>query len=482
SLPKLDMREITVSVNLASNYGMGEATVLFQRLEEEIDLLRETLGVKYLLTRHGRDGGEIHVYLYTEDDGPKGTDPPFTTDQVMSILSQKLPAQVPGARINLFTADVGDPGAERGVNIMLRGDDPEVLGVYARNIAESMAKIESLRDIKLGVQQESQEVQVIIDAPLAQRAGVTPMIIAQTVDAALRGVRMPYLKLGGREIPVWAQFREEDRQSQANLDTIALPGLFGQLTPLHQLTDYAKAPAPSRIKRVNGKNVIGVYARTDTRNLMAVKEQLRELMDSIDLPPMYEFLFGDEFDELEKNLANFTVTMLMAVILIYLVMCALFESLVLPFSIMTTVPLAGIGAIWVLYFTSTPFDSISLIGCILMAGVIVNNGIVIVDHMRHTCAAMGDRNEGIIQAGRDRFKPVMMTAITTILGLVPVALAQTGGSATFAGLGRALIGGLVAGTILTLFVVPIFFGLLEDFNAWFRSFLANIKMSPVRKS
>ncbi len=482
SLPKLDMREITVSVNLASNYGMGEATTLFQRLEEEIDLLRETLGVKYLLTRHGRDGGEIHVYLYTEDDGPKGTDPPFTTDQVMSILSQKLPAQVPGARINLFTADVGDPGAERGVNIMLRGDDPEVLGVYARNIAESMAKIESLRDIKLGVQQESQEVQVIIDAPLAQRAGVTPMIIAQTVDAALRGVRMPYLKLGGREIPVWAQFREEDRQSQANLDTIALPGLFGQLTPLHQLTDYAKAPAPSRIKRVNGKNVIGVYARTDTRNLMAVKQQLRELMDSIDLPPMYEFLFGDEFDELEKNLANFTVTMLMAVILIYLVMCALFESLVLPFSIMTTVPLAGIGAIWVLYFTSTPFDSISLIGCILMAGVIVNNGIVIVDHMRHTCAAMGDRNEGIIQAGRDRFKPVMMTAITTILGLVPVALAETGGSATFAGLGRALIGGLVAGTILTLFVVPIFYGLLEDFNSWFRSFLANIKMSPVRKS
>lgn len=482
SLPKLDMREITIGVNLAANYGMENATALFKRLEKEIDLLRETLGVKYLLTRHERDKGEIHVYLYTEDDGPKGTNPPFTTEQVMNILSQKLPPRVPGARINLFTADVGDPGAERGVNLMLRGDDTEVLTTYAQSIAESMTKIESLRDIKVGVEQASQEVQVIIDAPLAQRAGVSPMVIAQTVDAALRGVRMPYLKLGGREIPVWAQFREEDRQSQANLDTIALPGLFGQLTPLNQLTEYAKAPAPSRIKRVNGKNVVGVYARTDTRNLMAVKEQLRELMDSIDLPPMYEFLFGDEFDELEKNLANFTVTMLMAVILIYLVMCALFESLVLPFSIMTTVPLAGIGAVWVLYWTSTPFDSISLIGCILMAGVIVNNGIVIVDHMRHTCVEMGDRDEGIIQAGRDRFKPVMMTAITTILGLVPVALAQTGGSATFAGLGRALIGGLIAGTILTLFVVPIFFGLLDDFNAWLRNFLANVKMSPVEKA
>ncbi|NLV46002.1 MAG: efflux RND transporter permease subunit [Candidatus Hydrogenedentes bacterium] len=482
SLPKLDMREVTVGVNLSSNYGMEGATTLFKRLEEELALLRETLGIKYLLSRHGRDEGEIHVYLYTEDDGPRGTNPPFTTDEVMKILSQKLPAQVPGARVNLFTADVGDPGAERGVRLMLRGDDTQVLDTYARSIAESMAGIESLRDIKIGVEQPSQEVQVIIDAPLAHRAGVTPMVIAQTVDAALRGVRMPYLKLGGREIPVWAQFREEDRQSQANLDTIAVPGLFGQLTPLNQLTDYAKAPAPSRIKRINGKNVVSVSARTDTRNLIAVKEELRELMDSIDLPPMYEFLFGDEFDELEKNLANFTVTMLMAVVLIYLVMCALFESFILPFSIMTTVPLAGIGAVWLLYFTSTPFDSISLIGCILMAGVIVNNGIVIVDHINHTCREIGNRDEGIIQAGRNRFKPVMMTAITTILGLVPVAMARTGGSATFAGLGRALIGGLMAGTVLTLFVVPIFYVILDDFSAWLKNFLANVKMSPVRKS
>lgn len=482
SLPKLDMREVTIQVNLASNYGMEGATTLFKRLEEELNVLREALGIKYLLSRHHRGEGEIHVYLYTEDDGAKGANPPFTTEQVMNILSQKLPIQVPGARIKLFTADVGDPGAERGIRLMLRGDDIAVLANYARTIAESMTEIESLRDIKIGLEQASQEVQVIIDAPLAHRAGVTPMVIAQTVDAALRGVRMPYLKLGGREIPVWAQFREEDRQSQANLDTIAIPGLFGQLTPLNQLTDYAKAPSPSRIKRINGKNVISVSARTDTRNLIAVKEELRKLMDSIDLPPMYEFLFGDEFDELEKNLANFTVTMLMAVILIYLLMCALFESFILPFCIMTTVPLAGIGAIWILYFTSTPFDSISLIGCILMAGVIVNNGIVIVDHISHTCRQLGDRNEGIIQAGRNRFKPVMMTAITTILGLVPVAMAQTGGSATFAGLGRALIGGLMAGTILTLFVVPIFYGVLDDFSSWIKNFLANVAMKPVQKS
>jgi len=111
-----------------------------------------------------------------------------------------------------------------------------------------------------------------------------------------------------------------------------------------------------------------------------------------------------------------------------------------------------------------------------MAGIIVNNGIVIVDHMRNLCADTKDRNGAIVQAGKDRFRPVLMTAITTILGLVPVAMAQTGGAATFAGLGRALIGGLLTGTLLTLFVVPVFYGLLDDFSSWIRNFIGNITM------
>jgi HAE1 family hydrophobic/amphiphilic exporter-1 len=138
-----------------------------------------------------------------------------------------------------------------------------------------------------------------------------------------------------------------------------------------------------------------------------------------------------------------------------------------------------IGAIWLLYLTNTSFDSISLIGCILMAGVIVNNGIVIVDHMRNTCKEFAVRDDGIVKAGKDRFKPVLMTAITTILGLVPVAIATTGGASTFAGLGRTLIGGLSVGTVLTLFIVPIFYGLLDDLSIWLRNFMASVQMLPL---
>jgi HAE1 family hydrophobic/amphiphilic exporter-1 len=127
-----------------------------------------------------------------------------------------------------------------------------------------------------------------------------------------------------------------------------------------------------------------------------------------------------------------------------------------------------------LYFMQGQFDQIVLIGCILMAGVIVNNGIVIVDHINRLCVAGGDRTDAIVQAGVDRFRPVMMTALTTILGLVPLAMAKTGGASTFAGLGQALIGGLTMGTLLTLIIVPVFFTLIDDLRIWTVNFLGNL--------
>lgn len=178
-------------------------------------------------------------------------------------------------------------------------------------------------------------------------------------------------------------------------------------------------------------------------------------------------------------MSNFASTLLMAIILIYIVMAALFESVVLPLSVLSTVPLALGGAVWMLYFTGSQFDSVTLIGCILMAGVIVNNGIVIVDHINNLRGGRDSLAEGIVNAGADRFRPVMMTALTTILGLVPMAAATSGSGATFAGLGRALIGGLTVGTVLTLVVVPVFYSIIDDFQRWCLDFLGSFKRGKV---
>ena len=474
-MPKLDMREVRIDVILDQNFDLSSATALFRQVEASINALREPLGVKKVLSMNSPMDWFFDVYLYTEDDDPKWSTPPYTTEQVMQILSEKIPQRTPGAEFRLSMGDIGDNGNRSDITLFVRGDERETIENYAERLKKILQDTNPyVANVNADVEKSKQEMQIKIDQPLAQQAGVSPMILAQTVDAALRGARMPYMKQGRREIPVWAQFREEDRKSQANLDNVMVPGLTGKLVPLQDLTGYSKVRSATAIKRVNGKNVITLSAKLNTKNLSLFKEEAKRSVALLDLPPGYNVDFGDELEDLESNIFNFTSSLSMAIILVYIVMAALFESLLLPMSIMTSVPLALGGAVWMVYFMENQFDQITLIGCIIMVGVIVKNGIVVVDYINQLYSKTGNRTDSVLRAGRDRFRPVIMTALTTILGLVPLALAKTGGASTFAGLGQAWIGGLTVGTVLTLFVVPVFFTIFDDIHLWAKSFFGNL--------
>jgi HAE1 family hydrophobic/amphiphilic exporter-1 len=200
------------------------------------------------------------------------------------------------------------------------------------------------------------------------------------------------------------------------------------------------------------------------------------------LPLGYTIDLGDEFLELTTNITNYIATLIMALILIYIVMAALFESLLLPLSILTSVPLAFIGVYWGMFMTHTALDTIGLIGCILMVGVVVKNGIVIVDHVNLLRREGMSRHEAVIQAGRDRFRPVMMTALTTTLGVLPLAIeSKAGSTVSFVSLGRSFCSGLTTGTILTLVIVPLFYTLIEDFAEWVFRFIADLTGSRERR-
>ena len=465
-MPKLDTRELNIEVDLEQNFDMPMARAFFQSIENRIEVLRDELAIKNILSFHENSGGVVHIYLYTEDDGPIGVNPPYDTEEALAVLRTILPAKEPGADLRLFIADTGDRDGESGVTVRLRGDDTGLLAEYAGRFKTLLESLDDLYDVHTSLENSKQEMRILIDEPKANEAGTSPMAVAQTVDAALRGARMPYMKQGGREIEVWVQFREEDRQSRANLDNVMVMGMTGKLVPLSQLVDYQRAGSPTRIRRVNGKNVVMFDAKTDNPSLSGVAQEIEGAASIFELPPGYDIELGEDFLDLARNIFNFASMLSMAIILIYLVMSALFESFLLPLSILTTVPLALAGSIWMLFFTGSQFDTVTLIGNILMVGIIVNNGIVIIDRINGLRAEEPDRVTAMVRAGRERFRPVMMTALTTILGLVPVAMQKTGGAATFAGLGRSLIGGLVVGTLLTLIVVPLFYSLLDDFQRW----------------
>jgi len=475
-LPELDTREIKIDVSLDQNYDMAMAKGLFDILEREINEMRDELGIRNMMTFYERGGGVLDVYLYNpDDDHPYALNPPFVTEDVMKILAERLPERVPGARLNFTITDTSESGSEAQVSLRMEGDDTDLLEKYAQSFRTVVAStVPNVRDVKVDTEDKEEEMQLQVDEPLAKRREVTSESLALTVQSALRGSRLPFLKQGSREIPVWAQYREEDRQSKSNLDNVKVLSAAGELVPVSQLIEYERAPSATQIQRVDGKNVVNLSASADTSDLGQIKRDLQNVSAQYELPMGYRIQLGDSLMELDENIFSFASTLFMAIILIYIVMASLFESYLYPLSILTTVPLALGGAVWLLYFTNTPFDSVTLIGCILMAGVIVNNGIVIVDYINAIRKEGHDRDTAIIMASSHRFRPVMMTALTTILGLVPLALATTGGAATFAGLGRALIGGLTVGTFLTLVVVPIVYSFFDDLQNWTYDYLGTL--------
>ena len=273
---------------------------------------------------------------------------------------------------------------------------------------------------------------------------------------------------------VRAQFEEEDRKNSANLDNIMLQGMSGEMITLNQLVTKTKAETPQVIQRRNGKNFVYVTASTASKDMASVNAQMRQAVDTFQLPTGYNIAMGDELRRIQEDQSTFFSILIMSILLIYIVMAALFESYLLPLSILTTVPMAFMGVVWLMYLTGTPMDTIAFIGCILMVGVVVNNGIVIVDHINSLRKTGMDRYDAIIQGGRDRLRPVLMTALTTILGALPLAIGGRLGQPAAVSLGMSMIGGLMAGTFLTLFVVPLFYSFVDDAQKWISLYIGEL--------
>lgn len=490
--PSVDTRQVEINVRLDQGYDLVQARALFADIRALIDNQRAELGIKNVFTRCDQYGGDINVYLYTDDDKdeakgrddrPEGMDSPYSTEEAMDILWQRLPQKIPGGELRFRVAEATEQST-RSFKLQLRGDEAAMLRVYADQLEKRMQEsIPDITEVTTDVERRRNEIQLGIRENMADLYGLTPLGIAQTVDFALRGVRLSYLKQGGREIPVWAQFQEEDRKSKANLENVALVGQTGGQVSLYQLVEFGKAESPQVITRVNGKNVITVTAKFKGQDLGGIMNKLKSILTSFYMAPGYTVEFGDELLNLEENSSQFSAMLVLAIILIYVVLGATFESFILPMSILATLPLAAIGSFWYLYLSDTPFDVLCMIGFLLLVGIIVKNGIVLIDFIKMERDRGVDRYTAILCAGRDRLRPVLMTASTTILGSLPIGIgSELGGEVSFDGVGKILIGGMVTGTLLTMVVVPVVYSAIDDIRVWFVTYFANLaKLLNIRR-
>ncbi len=319
-----------------------------------------------------------------------------------------------------------------------------------------------IADVRLGRDEGRPEISVRVDRPKAAMLGMTPQSVATTIQTNVAGTIAAQFRQRGNEYPVVVRLRESDREAVSDVGDVLLSTPGGQVVPAKSVMDVTRDAGPVQIDRKNMERITRVQAETEV-SLSDAVTAVQQRLPQVRVPPDFSVGFGSEVEEQAKSFNQLRLVLILAVVLVYAVMASQYESLRDPFIIMFSIPVAGIGVVLSLLLTNTPFSMQAYIGIIMLAGIVVSNAILLVDYintLRHRDKmALRDAVE---MGGRTRLRPILMTSLATMLGLVPMALGLGDGGELQAPLARVVIGGLLASTLVTLVLVPAVYTLFEE--------------------
>ena len=394
------------------------------------------------------------------------------TDEEIKDLRQEIRDVMPevaGVRF-FFDDDSEDGGNSTYFAVKFFGQDTGVLERFATEAERRIETLEGMQDLRTTFRDSQQEIQVTIDREKAERLGLTAQDLADIFSFTLGSMRLPRFNSGQREVETWLALRLEDRENLDDLKKIQIGG--GEGVRPFQLGDIATfevIPRPREIRRENRKVRVAVRGTYEGEEWDETQEEIAGLMDAFDLPPGYSWSWGDRIIEQQDQNSQMGINFLLALVLVYLVMASLFESLAQPFAILVSIFFALPGTAWLLALTGTKFNIMSQIGLLILMGIVVNNGIVLLDHMNRLRRSGLSNEEAILQAGRERLRPILMTAATTIIGLLPLAIRGPNTAGIFYyPLARTVMGGLMSSSILTLLVLPYINLGVEGVAHWLR--------------
>ena len=334
-----------------------------------------------------------------------------------------------------------------------------------------------IRDVDTSLEDGDSEVHVSVQQERILQAGLSSQAVANTVNNALSSRAVSHFKTGDREVDLVMQYREQDRET---LDQLKNMPVFASNTPLPlgALADFSFEDGPRSIERENHRAKVSVSANaTSSAATFAAMRAVTEIMDGLAMPPGYEWGYGRWNRYQQRDQESGWFAWLFALPLVYMVLAALFESFTQPFTIMFSVPFALLGVAVVMKLAGQPWDTMTMIGMIVLLGVVVNNAIVLINHVNFLRKQGCERNEAILLGGQHRVRPILITAITTILGMTPMIAPflfpqwfgpLEGRAATWAPIGLVIVGGLTTSTFLTLMILPTVYSLIDDFSGWLR--------------
>jgi HAE1 family hydrophobic/amphiphilic exporter-1 len=383
---------------------------------------------------------------------------------------QKIPGILP------FITEAGRMDNRKPLLVNIRGDDISLLKKYAATLKEKMYQIPGIVDIEVTLEQDIPEYRLAVDRERAFDVGIMTAHIVRTVGALVGGQAVTtYEDEDGDAVNVRVRLPDTLRQDLSHVERLRLavqkPGNGPTLIPLGELVSYSIKPTPSEIDRQDLTRQVVISANLDRLPLGTALEKVGQAASQIKMAPGYRVVFSGEAEQMAESFGYMAEALILAILLVYLILAAQFESFIDPLSIMLSLPLSLIGMAGMLLVTGDTISMMSLIGLIMLMGLVTKNAILLVDFTKVLRSRGMDRTEALITAGRTRLRPIMMTTLAMIFGMLPLALALGAGAEMRAPMARAVVGGLITSTFLTLLVVPVMYSVLDDFGGWVHSLL-----------
>ncbi|MCC5907421.1 MAG: efflux RND transporter permease subunit [Balneolaceae bacterium] len=361
---------------------------------------------------------------------------------------------VPGANIREVREDPLSPDGETGLIVQIYGFDQDVKRGLAEGVMQQLRGIDGIVSVFSSADQGRPELRVEMDRERIARAGMTTAQVASALSNSVQGSVATTFVDQGIEFQVLVEVDPIDRSQSTALQDLQIRTPGGDWMPLKNLASIERYTGPSNILRVNQERMVEVEADLGDLDLRSATTLANERLSQVQWPEGYRYELGGSAEEQRESFNFLMIAFLIAGILTYMVMASQFESLIEPLIIIVTIPLALTGVLLMLLFTSTPVSVTAMVGLVLLTGIVVNNGIVMIDYIKILQSRGQDRLTAIVNGAGRRLRPILMTAFTTILAMVPLALQLGSGAETWSPMARSVIGGLAMSTLLMLFAVP----------------------------
>ena len=465
-MPKADEGEVRVNAEMDVGTRLE---VLDEKFDEIERIVRSSVPeTENVVTRIGGSGyrvqgshkGDMRISLVPQSQRSR------SSEELASILRGKL-ANIPGVTIRtregqgLFLFRIVSGGTER-VQVEIRGHDLEVSNELTLRVKKIIEGVPGVTDAQISRELGVPEELIIVDRQKAADMKLSVSQIANTLQTVLSGTPAGYFHESGDEFRILVQLKDAEALELSELLDLTLTNSEGNQVVLRNVVSLRPRTGPVLIERKDQERIALISANISGRDMGSIIGDIRQRLKSVPVPRDFAIIFAGDYEEQQEAFNELLLSFFLALILVYMVMACQYESLRDPFVVMFSVPLAAVGVILMLFLTGTTFNVQTFIGCIMLGGIVVNNAILLVDHtnLLRRRDGMGLR-EAIEEAGRRRLRPILMTAATTILGLTPLAFGIGEGAETQVPLARAVIGGLLSSTLITLVLVPVVYSIFE---------------------